>query len=134
MYCLISELFPDTGFVFSTGSVQLDGLKMNMLQRGPWKYGNLSKVIKYWESLSRSQRHMNAYNATTQIFLFLLNCSFSLLLLEFLNHIWWCSRLIGQCCPLCLLSYKRSLTSYMGSYFAKSLLLLQSQISWRRNG
>ena len=45
MYCLISELFPDTGFVFSTGSVQLDGLKMNMLQRGPWKYGNLSKKL-----------------------------------------------------------------------------------------
>ena len=66
----------------------------------------LKKVIKYWESLSKSQHptnksYMNAYNVTTQIFLFLANCSFLLLLLEFLNHIWWYSRLIGQWCPLC---------------------------------
>ena len=30
-------------FFFSIGSVQFDGLKINMLHRVPWKYGNFQK-------------------------------------------------------------------------------------------
>ena len=105
---LFSEFYPGTDFIFSTGSVQLVGLKINMSLRGSWKYRNLSKKLssigKAYPNLKVPQTsRMNAYSATLQI-LFLPNCRFSLLLLEFLNHIWWCSRLIGQWFPLWFLN------------------------------